>query len=81
MAGGSATLGMSELDRLTTRQLEVLAHLSRPGATQRSVADDLGISTQTVKNHLQVVYRVLGVRTAAQAIWRARRVLSRTGGR
>lgn len=54
--------------RLTSRQREIVDRLSRPGATQAAVADDLGIEISTVKNHLASVYRTLGVRTLAQAV-------------
>lgn len=54
--------------RLTARQLEILEHLSRPHATQARVAAELGISEQTIKNHLQSVYDRLDVRSLAQAI-------------
>ncbi len=58
---------MTRARRLTARQLEVLEHMTRPGATTASVADELDISVQTVKNHLQVAYRTLGVASLAQA--------------
>lgn len=53
------------MKRLTDRQREVLAlaccHPSR------EVARLLGISEQTVKNHMQIVYRKLGVTSRTQA--------------
>jgi DNA-binding NarL/FixJ family response regulator len=52
---------------LTRRQREIIDLLTLPGATQQSVADVLGISVQTIKNHLTVAYRTLGVRSLAQA--------------
>ncbi len=52
---------------ITDRQREIIDLLTRPGATAQSVADQLGINVQTVKNHLQAVYRSLGVRSLAQA--------------
>lgn len=54
--------------RLTDRQLQVLDLMSRPGATQTSVADELGIEPGTVKSHLQAVYMTLRVRSLAQAV-------------
>lgn len=54
--------------QVTVRQRAILDLLQEPGATQRTVADQLGISVQTVKNHLQTVYRTLGVRSLAQAV-------------
>jgi DNA-binding NarL/FixJ family response regulator len=52
---------------VTDRQREIIERLTRPGETQQAVADDLGISVQTVKNHLQAAYRTLGVRSIGQA--------------
>lgn len=59
---------MTRSPRLTPRQLEIIDRLSRPGATQATVAEELGISSQTVKNHLTMVYRTLGVRSFGQAV-------------
>ena len=61
--------------RLTPRQLEIVDLLTRPGATQQVVADQLGISVQSVKNQLTLVYRTLGVTSIGQA---ARRIYGRT---
>ncbi|MDO8484499.1 MAG: LuxR C-terminal-related transcriptional regulator, partial [Candidatus Limnocylindrales bacterium] len=51
----------------TDRQREIIEMLTRPGATQQTVADHLGIEVQTVKNQLTLAYRTLGVRSVAQA--------------
>lgn len=53
--------------QLTARQAEIIDRLTMPGATQQVVADELGISVQTVKNHLTLAYAKLGVRSVAQA--------------
>lgn len=53
---------------LTDRQRQIIDLLSEPGASQASVAASLGIEVQTVKNHLHLAYRTLGVRTLAQAV-------------
>ena len=54
--------------RLTARQQDIIERLTVPGATQQSVADELGISAQTVKNHLALAYSRLGVRSIGQAV-------------
>lgn len=59
--------------RVTARQREIIDLLQEPGARQASVAEDLGISLQTLKNHLRLAYRALGVRTLAQAARALRR--------
>lgn len=61
---------------LTARQADIIDRLTEPGATQQSVADELGISISTVKNHLTLAYSKLGVRTIAQAA-RAKRKRNR----
>lgn len=48
-------------ERLTTRQKQVLQALLR-GGTNKHIARELGIAEDTVKQHLQVIYEVLGVR-------------------
>lgn len=57
---------MSERE-ITDRQREIIELLTEPGARQQSVADALGIEVSTVKNHLAMAYRTLGVRSLAQA--------------
>lgn len=54
--------------RLTLRQRQIVSALVEPGATQATVAERLGISEQTLKNHLQVAYRAYGVRSLAQLV-------------
>lgn len=51
---------------LSPRECEVLA-LVVQGLTNREIGDELGISRNTVKNHLRSVYAKLGVRNRAQA--------------
>ena len=53
---------------LTPREHELILRCSAPGATQRKVAADLGISQSTVKNTLHLAYARLGVKTLAQAV-------------
>jgi len=50
------------LDALTPRELDIVAALV-DGATNREIAAQFGISPQTVKNHLSVVFEKLGVST------------------
>lgn len=64
--------------RPTARQLEIVELLSRPGATQASVAAALGISEDTVKNHLQALYIRLGVTSFGGAVRVLGRSLNRT---
>jgi DNA-binding NarL/FixJ family response regulator len=58
---------------LTARELEVLKHVSF-GLTNKEIANTLGISYETVKEHVQNILRKLGFthRTEA-AVWAVRR--------
>ena len=54
---------------LTPRQLEVLLCL-RDGLTYREVAERLGLSRQTLKNHIMAIKKRLGVSTTMGALAR-----------
>jgi DNA-binding CsgD family transcriptional regulator len=55
------------VDGLTPRETDVVRLVCR-GAGNREIGRALGIALQTVKTHLEHVYRKLGVRTRAQLI-------------
>lgn len=58
---------------LTPREVEVLSHMTH-GLTNKEIARLLGISAETVKEHVQRLLRKLGVRDRTQAaVWLARR--------
>jgi DNA-binding CsgD family transcriptional regulator len=50
---------------LTERQREIAA-LVAEGLTEREIAERLFLSYFTVRNHKQIIYRKLGVRTAVE---------------
>jgi DNA-binding NarL/FixJ family response regulator len=52
---------------LTTRELEILRQVAT-GQTNREIAAQLFISSDTVKGHLETVYRKLGVSDRAHAV-------------
>ena len=52
---------------LTTREREVLTLLA-DGLVNKQIAARLGISTNTVKTHLELLFEKLGVSTRAQAV-------------
>lgn len=52
---------------LTAREVQVLDLMTR-GRTNQEIADDLGISTNTVKNHVRSVLEKLSARSRADAV-------------
>lgn len=56
----------SDLELLSPREQEVLTLLSR-GLSNREIADTLGISSHTVKTHLERTYEKLGVSSRSEA--------------
>lgn len=59
-------------EMLTDRELEVLRLLSK-GGTNRSVGEQLGISTETVKSHVERIFKRLGVSDRTDAVAKALR--------
>ena len=57
---------------LTVREREVLAHLSE-GFGARQIADGLGVSIATVRNHIRSILRKLGCHSQLEAVAEARR--------
>ena len=57
---------------LTPRQVEVLRLLEH-GRSTRQIADDLHLTTETVRNHIRNVLRTLGVHSRIEAVAAARR--------
>ena len=51
---------------LSKREMEVLAQLTK-GMSNKEIANELGISHQTVKNHVTSILRKLGVEDRTQA--------------
>ena len=61
---------------LTPRESEVLRHLT-DGLTNRKIAELLGISYETVKEHVQHILRKIGVEDRTQAaVWAVRKGLA-----
>ncbi|HZC29995.1 MAG TPA: LuxR C-terminal-related transcriptional regulator [Gaiellaceae bacterium] len=58
--------------KLSPRQHEVLRHLEAGSAT-REIAERLGVSVETVRNHIRAVLRALGVHSRLEAVAEAKR--------
>ena len=56
---------------LTQRQMDVLRLLAS-GASNKVIAQSLGISPATVKNHLDAIFEKMGVTNRVQAVMLAR---------
>jgi DNA-binding NarL/FixJ family response regulator len=61
-----------QLKTLTPRELDILAEVAA-GSRNREVAETLGMSEQTVKNHLSTVFHKLGVANRTRAVTYATR--------
>ena len=59
-----------ETVHVTPRQLEVLRHLAL-GHSTATIAEKLGIATETVRNHVRAINARLGVHTRLGAVLRA----------
>jgi PAS domain S-box-containing protein len=57
---------------LTARQAEVLRHLAA-GCSTAQMAQLMGISVETVRNHIRLLFRALGVHSRLEAVAVARR--------
>jgi DNA-binding NarL/FixJ family response regulator len=56
-----------EMQTLTPREQEILAHLAR-GLHYKEIADQLSISTSTVRAHLHTIYGKLHVQSRTEAV-------------
>ena len=66
----AAPKGGEELESLTDREREVLELLAR-GMTNKEIAEDLVISTNTVKRHLKAIFEKLEIHTRSGAVAKA----------
>ena len=71
-----------ELEQLTERELEVLGLLCT-GAGNDAIAERLGVSRHTIRNHVSAIYDKIGVHSRGAAIvWaRDRGLMTRAGGK
>jgi PAS domain S-box-containing protein len=71
-AGEAASSAEAEREPLTPRQNEVLTLLAE-GASTEEIAASLGLSEETVRNHIRQLLRRLGVHSRLAAVAYARR--------
>ena len=62
-----ASMDRSGLEALNARERRVLS-LASKGHTNKEIADELGLATQTIKNHMSTIIRKLNVRRRSGAI-------------
>ena len=61
-----------ETIKLTDREIDVLEHLSK-GLSYNAIADNLILSTGTIRKHIEHIYRKLQVHNKLEAVQKARR--------
>lgn len=55
------------MSNLTDREREILSYLAE-GKSNKELADMMGVSIETVKSHLQTIYKKLNVRSRTEAV-------------
>ena len=73
MSGKTGGTALTEAERLSARELEVL-RLAATGRTNRAIGLELGISERTVHSHLMNIFAKLGVNTRTEASLKAVRL-------
>ncbi len=66
MMGGAPGPGPAPLDRLTRRELDILAGIAR-GQSNQQIADGLSISLHTVRSHMRSILNKLDLENRTQA--------------
>lgn len=79
LAAGYQTAPSLEDLSLTPRQTDVL-NLLLKGQPNKLIARELGLSVETVKDHVAAVLRALGVNSRTQAVIAVSQILRRQGG-
>jgi PAS domain S-box-containing protein len=67
LSGPLEAEGTAPPAHLTPRQAEVLRHLEQ-GRSTKQIAQELHVSTETVRNHVRHLLRALGVTTRLEAV-------------
>jgi DNA-binding CsgD family transcriptional regulator len=67
------TAALAESPALTGRQRQILAHLAAARST-KDIADELGLATETVRNHVRALLRELHAHSRLEAVVNAERL-------
>jgi two-component system, NarL family, nitrate/nitrite response regulator NarL len=73
LSSSQASVANSGSDTLTSRQLEILPLLA-DGLPNKKIADALGVTEGTVKQHLKELFKRLSARNRTEAVKEARRL-------
>ena len=71
LEGSPESKPVAHLPHLTPRQIEVLRLLEQ-GRSTKQIADELQLSTETVRNHIRRLLQALGVHSRLEAVAAAR---------
>ena len=66
LVGNSAPKPQGDLSKLTKKQFQVLAAVAR-GLGNQAIADEMGLSLNSIVNHLTAIYAALGIQDGANA--------------
>jgi DNA-binding CsgD family transcriptional regulator len=69
----SETAALAELPALTGRQRQILSHLAAARST-KDIAEELGLATETVRNHVRALLRELHAHSRLEAVVTADRL-------
>ena len=76
-AGGAKSVGSSDINSLSNRELEIFSFIGR-GLSASDLANELNVSVKTIETHQMRMKEKLGVRSAAELRQKAREWLARS---
>ena len=76
-AGGAKSIGRSDINSLSSRELEIFSFIGR-GLSASELANELNVSVKTIETHQMRMKEKLGVHSAAELRQKAREWLARS---